>query len=147
MPDPSVDPSRPLAAQPSRLRVLIAKPGLDGHDRGAKVVARGLRDAGMEVIYSGLHQTPDRIARTALDEDVQVVGLSILSGAHMRLVPEVVSALRASGMDDVLVIAGGIIPKEDAEALLARGVSAIFPPGTPISDIVAFIQQNARLPA
>jgi methylmalonyl-CoA mutase C-terminal domain/subunit len=146
MSDSSVDTTgRP---QPQgRLRVLIAKPGLDGHDRGAKVVARGLRDAGMEVIYSGLHQTPDRIVRTALEEDVQVVGLSILSGAHMRLLPEVVTSLRAAGLEDVLVIAGGIIPESDAAHLREQGVAEIFPPGTPISEIVAFIQQHARVPA
>lgn len=123
-----------------RIRVLVAKPGLDGHDRGAKVVARGLRDAGMEVIYSGLHRTPSQIVRTALDEDVQVVGLSILSGAHNRLLPEVVKGLRAEGLGDVLVIAGGIIPEADAAALRAEGVSEVFPPGTPIADIAAFIR-------
>jgi methylmalonyl-CoA mutase C-terminal domain/subunit len=127
-----------------RIRVLVAKPGLDGHDRGAKVVARGLRDAGMEVVYTGLHKTPAQIVRAAVDEDVQVVGLSILSGAHGRLLPEVVSGLRAEGLDDVLVIAGGIIPDDDARALRDQGVSAVFPPGTPISEIVAFIQQHAR---
>ena len=126
--------------------MLVAKPGLDGHDRGAKVVARGLRDAGMEVIYSGLHRTPSQIARTAMEEDVQVVGLSILSGAHNRLLPEVVSALGALGMEDVLVIAGGIIPEADVEALLATGVSAVFPPGTPLSRIVDFIREHARMP-
>ena len=125
-----------------RVRVLVAKPGLDGHDRGAKVVARGLRDAGMEVIYSGLHRTPSQIVRTALDEDVQVVGLSILSGAHNRLLPEVVRGLRAEGLDDVLVIAGGIIPASDAQDLLDAGVSAVFPPGTPIAEIVSFIEAN-----
>lgn len=129
-----------------RLRVLVAKPGLDGHDRGAKVVARGLRDAGMEVIYSGLHRTPSQIARTAMEEDVQVVGLSILSGAHLRLLPEVVSALRGLEMDDVLVIAGGIIPEEDVEQLLQAGVSAVFPPGTPLAEIVDFIRERARMP-
>ncbi|MEZ4240840.1 MAG: cobalamin B12-binding domain-containing protein [Myxococcota bacterium] len=126
-----------------RLRVLIAKPGLDGHDRGAKVVARGLRDAGMEVIYSGLHQTPAHIVRTALEEDVQVVGLSILSGAHMRLVPAVVQGLRAEGLDDVLVIAGGIIPPDDVVALKAQGVAAVFAPGAPLADIVAFVREHA----
>lgn len=129
-----------------RLRVLIAKPGLDGHDRGAKVVARGLRDEGMEVIYSGLHQTPDRIVRTALEEDVQVVGLSILSGAHLRLLPEVVNGLRAEGLHDILVIAGGIIPEEDVGVLEKAGVSAVFAPGTPISTIAEFIRSHARLP-
>ncbi len=125
-----------------RIRVLVAKPGLDGHDRGAKVVARGLRDAGMEVIYSGLHRTPAQIVRTALEEDVQVVGLSILAGAHNRLLPEVVAGLKAEGLDDVLVVAGGIIPEEDAELLRTSGVSAIFPPGTPISDIARYIETH-----
>ncbi len=131
---------------PRRIRVLVAKPGLDGHDRGAKVVARGLRDAGMEVIYSGLHRTPSQIVRTARDEDVQVVGLSVLSGAHMRLLPEVVQQLRAQGLDDVLVIAGGIIPDDDAQRLLDAGVAAVFPPGTTMAQIVAFIEQNAISP-
>ena len=126
-----------------RIRVLVAKPGLDGHDRGAKVVARGLRDAGMEVIYSGLHRTPDQIVRTALDEDVHVVGLSILSGAHNRLLPLVVEGLRKEGLDDVLVVAGGIIPSADADALKASGVGQVFAPGTPIADIVAYIEANA----
>lgn len=129
-------------ARAGRIRVLVAKPGLDGHDRGAKVVARGLRDAGMEVIYSGLHRTPSQIVRTALDEDVQVVGLSILSGAHNRLLPEVVKGLRAEGLDDVLVIAGGIIPDADADALRAEGVAEVFPPGTPIADIASFIRSR-----
>jgi len=110
------------------------------------VVARGLRDAGMEVIYSGLHKTPSQIVRTALDEDVQVVGLSILSGAHNRLLPEVVSGLRTEGLDDVLVIAGGIIPEADSHRLKEAGVNAVFPPGTPISDIVEFIRKNATDP-
>lgn len=131
---------------PARIRVLVAKPGLDGHDRGAKVVARGLRDAGMEVIYSGLHRTPSQIVRTALEEDVQVVGLSILSGAHDRLIPEVVHGLRAEGLDDVLVIAGGIIPASDQAVLLEAGVAAIFDPGTPIAQIVSFILEHARPP-
>lgn len=130
----------------ARYRVMIAKPGLDGHDRGAKVVARGLRDAGMEVIYTGLHRTPAEIVRAAVDEDVQVVGLSILSGAHNRLLPEIVAGLRAEGLDDVLVIAGGIIPEADAEALRAGGVAAVFPPGTPIAEIASFIRQHARSP-
>lgn len=126
-----------------RIRVLVAKPGLDGHDRGAKVVARGLRDAGMEVVYSGLHRTPEQIVRTALDEDVHVVGLSILSGAHNRLLPLVVEGLKREGLDDVLVVAGGIIPQADAEALRATGVGEVFSPGTPIETIVAFINDNA----
>ena len=126
-----------------RIRVLVAKPGLDGHDRGAKVVARGLRDAGMEVVYSGLHRTPEQIVRTALDEDVHVVGLSILSGAHNRLLPLVVEGLKREGLGDVLVVAGGIIPQADAEALRATGVGEVFSPGTPIETIVAFITKNA----
>lgn len=130
----------------ARVRVLVAKPGLDGHDRGAKVIARGLRDAGMEVIYSGLHRTPEQIVRTALEEDVQVVGLSILSGAHNRLLPEVVRGLRAEGMDDVLVIAGGIIPDGDRVELEAAGIAAVFPPGTPITEVVEFIRARVRLP-
>jgi methylmalonyl-CoA mutase C-terminal domain/subunit len=129
-----------------KIRVLVAKPGLDGHDRGAKVVARGLRDAGMEVIYSGLHRTPDQIVRTALDEDVQVVGLSILSGAHNRLLPAVVEALRKEGLEDVLVIAGGIIPQIDQKALAEAGIAAVFAPGTPLAEIVAFIEDNAKSP-
>ena len=129
-----------------KLRVLVAKPGLDGHDRGAKVVARGLRDAGMEVIYSGLHKTPDQIVRTAVDEDVQVVGLSILSGAHNRLLPAVVAGLRREGLADVLVIAGGIIPEADQKGLAEAGVAAVFEPGTPLADIVAFIEANATPP-
>jgi len=126
-----------------RVRVLVAKPGLDGHDRGAKVVARGLRDAGFEVIYTGLHRTPAQIAEAALQEDAQVVGLSILSGAHLRLLPEVVRALRERELDDVLVIGGGIIPDADRAALKAEGVAAVFPPGTPISEIVDFLDANA----
>jgi len=126
-----------------RIRVLVAKPGLDGHDRGAKVVARGLRDAGFEVVYTGLHRTPDQIAEAALQEDVHVVGLSILSGAHMRLLPEVVAALREREMDDVLVIGGGIIPNADVAALHEAGVAAVFPPGTPISQIVSFLSERA----
>ena len=129
-----------------RIRVLVAKPGLDGHDRGAKVVARGLRDAGMEVIYSGLHRTPSQIARTARDEDVQVVGLSILSGAHMRLLPEVVAQLREHGMSDVLVVAGGIIPDADVQSLIEAGVAAVFAPGTAVTQIADYIQQHARSP-
>ena len=126
-----------------RIRILVAKPGLDGHDRGAKVVARGLRDAGFEVVYTGLHRTPAQIAEAALQEDVHVVGLSILSGAHMRLLPEVVRALRERELDDVLVIGGGIIPDGDVAELEDAGVSAVFPPGTPISQIVHFLRERA----
>ena len=125
------------------IRVLIAKPGLDGHDRGAKVVARGLRDAGMEVIYTGLHQTADRIAEAALQEDAQVVGLSVLSGAHNALVPQVRAELGARGMDDVLLVVGGVIPDADARALEATGVAKVFPPSSEISRIVEFIRRKA----
>ena len=122
------------------IRVLIAKPGLDGHDRGAKVIARALRDAGFEVIYTGIRQTPHMIAEAALQEDVDVVGLSILSGAHMTLCPKVVELLHAQGQEDVLVLLGGIIPDEDAAQLKAAGVHAVFGPGTTSSEIIAFIQ-------
>ena len=122
------------------IRVLVAKPGLDGHDRGAKVVAASLRDAGMEVIYTGLHQTPEMIATAAVQEDVDVVGLSILSGAHMTLFPRVLDLLKAQGRDDILITGGGIIPKEDMEALHALGTGRLFGPGTPTSDLVEYIQ-------
>ena len=124
------------------LRILIAKPGLDGHDRGAKVIARALRDAGMEVIYTGLRQTPEMIAEAALQEDVDAVGLSILSGAHNTLLPRVVALLRERDMADVPVFAGGIIPEGDIPALKAAGVVGIFGPGTPTSEIVAFIRSH-----
>ncbi|HMM29198.1 MAG: cobalamin B12-binding domain-containing protein [Chloroflexota bacterium] len=123
-----------------KIRVLIAKPGLDGHDRGAKVVARALRDAGMEVIYTGLRQTPEMIVEAALQEDVDVIGLSILSGAHMALVPRVFELLRAEGLDDVIVIVGGIIPDDDLPALREMGVSAVFGPGTNTEDTIAHIR-------
>ncbi len=122
------------------IRVLVAKPGLDGHDRGAKVVAASLRDAGMEVIYTGLHQTPEMIATAAIQEDVDVVGLSILSGAHMTLFPRVLDLLRAEGREDILITGGGIIPKEDMDALHALGTGKLFGPGTPTSDLVAYIR-------
>ncbi len=125
-----------------KIRVLVAKPGLDGHDRGAKVIARALRDAGMEVVYTGIRQTPEMIAEAALQEDVDVVGMSILSGAHMTLFPRVMGLLRDSGMDDVLVIAGGIIPDEDMAALHDMGVKGVFGPGTPTDAIVDFIREN-----
>jgi methylmalonyl-CoA mutase C-terminal domain/subunit len=125
-----------------KARILIAKPGLDGHDRGAKVVARGLADAGYEVIYTGLHQTPEQIAEAAVQEDVDAVGLSVLSGAHMTLFPRVMELLRERGAGDMLVFGGGIIPDEDAEALKRLGVKGIFTPGTPISDIVSFLQEK-----
>jgi methylmalonyl-CoA mutase C-terminal domain/subunit len=125
-----------------KIRVLIAKPGLDGHDRGAKVIARALRDAGMEVVYTGIRQTPDMIAEAALQEDVDVVGLSILSGAHMALFPRIVSLLHENGMDDVLIVAGGIIPDEDVPALHDMGIKGVFGPGTPTDQIVQFIREQ-----
>ncbi|HEY8174973.1 MAG TPA: cobalamin B12-binding domain-containing protein [Gemmatimonadaceae bacterium] len=123
------------------IRVLVAKPGLDGHDRGAKVVAAALRDAGMEVIYTGLHQTPEMIASAAIQEDVDVVGLSILSGAHMTLFPRVLDLLRDAGRDDVLVTGGGIIPKEDMDALRRQGTGQLFGPGTPTSELADYIKK------
>jgi methylmalonyl-CoA mutase, C-terminal domain len=126
-----------------KIRVVIAKPGLDGHDRGAKIIARALRDAGMEVIYTGLHQTPEQIVETAIQEDAHAVGISILSGAHMTLVPRVLEGLRENGADEVLVILGGTIPREDAEELKAQGVAEVFTPGAPTSEIVDFIREKA----
>ncbi|MGI9648833.1 MAG: cobalamin B12-binding domain-containing protein [Acidimicrobiia bacterium] len=123
-------------------RVLIAKPGLDGHDRGAKVIARALRDGGVEVIYSGLHQTPEQIVETAIQEDVGGVGLSVLSGAHMTLFPKVVEGLRAKGADDITVFGGGIIPEEDIAPLQAAGLAAIFTPGAPLSAIVEWVNEH-----
>jgi methylmalonyl-CoA mutase C-terminal domain/subunit len=125
------------------IRVLIAKPGLDGHDRGAKVIARALRDSGMEVIYSGLRQSPEQIAAAAIQEDVDVVGLSILSGAHNVLFPEILKLLREQGGEDILVLAGGIIPDKDIASLKALGVKEIFPPGTPTQALVDFIRKEA----
>ena len=125
------------------IRVLVAKPGLDGHDRGAKVVAAALRDAGMEVIYTGLHQTPEMIAKAAVQEDVDVVGLSILSGAHMTLFPRVRQLLEAMGRPDILLTGGGIIPSHDIEALRHQGIGRLFGPGTPTSDLVAYIHEWA----
>ena len=127
-----------------KIRVLIAKPGLDGHDRGAKVVARALRDAGMEVIYTGLHQTAEMIVATAIQEDVDVVGLSLLSGAHMTLFVDVSRLLKKKGLDDVLVVGGGIIPEEDVPKLKKEGIDGVFGPGTPVDDIVAFITKNVK---
>ena len=124
-----------------KIRVLVAKPGLDGHDRGAKVVARFLRDAGFEVIYTGIRQTPQMIAEAALQEDVEVVGLSILSGAHMTLCPKVVDLLRAQGQEDVTVLVGGIVPAEDVEKLRQAGITGVFGPGTSLQDIADFINQ------
>lgn len=129
-------------AEDRPIRVLVAKPGLDGHDRGAKVVARALRDAGMEVIYTGIRQTPEMIAEAALQEDVDVVGLSILSGAHLELFPRVVSALRERDVDDVLLFCGGIIPQDDIAALNEMGFSGVFGPGTDTNDIVEFVRSN-----
>lgn len=126
------------------IRILVAKPGLDGHDRGAKVVAAALRDAGMEVIYTGLHQTPEMIAQAAIQEDVDVVGLSILSGAHNTLLPKITRLLREAGLDDVLVTAGGIIPDDDVPALREAGVAAVFGPGTTIGQVAEFLRANAR---
>jgi len=126
------------------IRVLVAKPGLDGHDRGAKVIARALRDAGMEVIYTGLRQTPEMIVNAALEEDVQVIGLSILSGAHNAIVPRVLALLREKEMTDVKVIVGGIIPDEDARELLAQGVAAVFQPGASLDAIVVSVRQAAE---
>ena len=125
-----------------RIRVLVAKPGLDGHDRGAKVVARALRDAGFEVIYTGLRQTPEQIAEAALQEDVNVVAMSILSGAHPQLFPVVVDLIREKGMKDVLIIGGGVIPDGDIPALKEAGIAEVFTPGTPTGDIVKFINEN-----
>lgn len=128
----------------SAVRVVIAKPGLDGHDRGAKVIARALRDAGMEVIYTGLRQTPEQIVSAALQEDADVIGLSILSGAHMHICPRVMELLREQGLDDVLVVVGGIIPDVDIPKLNAMGINGIFLPGTPMQEIAAFIARHAR---
>jgi methylmalonyl-CoA mutase cobalamin-binding domain/chain len=125
---------------PRKIRVVIAKPGLDGHDRGAKIIARALRDAGMEVIYTGLHQTPEQIVETAIQEDADAVGVSILSGAHMTLVPRIVDGLRENGADDVLVVVGGTIPPEDADELKSRGVAGVFGPGATTADIVDFLR-------
>ena len=128
----------------AKVTVLVAKPGLDGHDRGAKVVARALRDAGFEVIYTGLRQTPEQIAEAALQEDVNVVAMSILSGAHPHLFPKVVNLLREKGMDDVLIIGGGVIPETDIPALKEAGIAEVFTPGTPTGDIVDFIKANVK---
>lgn len=138
--DRNPEPGRPP------IRVLIAKPGLDGHDRGAKVLVRALRDAGFEVVYTGLFQTPEMIAAAALQEDVQVVGLSILSGAHMTLFPRIMEELRNRGLDDVLVIAGGTIPKADVPQIKQMGVGEVFGPGTSLRDIVAYIEANVPVP-
>ena len=130
-----------------KIRVVIAKPGLDGHDRGAKIIARALRDAGMEVIYTGLHQSPEQIVETALQEDADAVGISILSGAHMTLVPKILEGLRENGLDDVLVVVGGTIPREDVVALKEQGVAEIFTPGAPVGDIVDFLRTSVPVEA
>jgi methylmalonyl-CoA mutase C-terminal domain/subunit len=140
-PSTGAGPARDL---PRPIRVLVAKPGLDGHDRGAKVVAAALRDAGMEVIYTGLHQTPEMIAAAAVQEDVDVVGLSILSGAHMTLFPRVLALLREAGRGDVLLTGGGILPREDIERLQAAGVGMLFGPGTATTELVEYIRGWAR---
>ncbi len=127
-----------------KIRVVIAKPGLDGHDRGAKVIARALRDAGMEVIYTGLRQTPEQIVAAALQEDADAIGLSILSGAHMHICPRVMELLKEKGLEDVIVVIGGIIPDVDISRLRAMGVRGIFLPGSPMQDIVTFISENVR---
>jgi len=130
-----------------KIRVVVAKPGLDGHDRGAKIIARALRDAGMEVIYTGLHQTPEQIVETVIQEDADAVGLSILSGAHMTLVPRVVELLREQDVDDVVVTVGGTIPADDIPELKTLGVAEVFTPGTPTQDIVAFVRGAVRTSA
>src|SRR5215470_10610074 len=131
-------------AEKRKIRILVAKPGLDGHDRGAKVVARALSDAGFEVIYTGLHQTPEMIASAALQEDVDAVGLSIMSGAHNTLFPAVIDALKAKGADDVVVFGGGIIPEDDFERLRSAGVSGVFTPGTSLETIIQWVHDNVR---
>jgi methylmalonyl-CoA mutase C-terminal domain/subunit len=126
----------------AKIRVVIAKPGLDGHDRGAKIIARALRDAGMEVIYTGLHQTPEQIVETAIQEDADAVGISILSGAHMTLVPKILEGLQANGAEDVIVVVGGTIPREDSEELKRLGVAEVFTPGAPMGEIVDFLREK-----
>ncbi len=133
-----------MTTEQRTIRVLIAKPGLDGHDRGAKVVARALRDAGMEVIYTGIRQTPEMIAEAALQEDVDVVGLSILSGAHLELFPRVVAELKQRGVDDVLLFCGGIIPEADVPAVQAMGFTGVFGPGTDTTQIIEFVREHAK---
>jgi methylmalonyl-CoA mutase, C-terminal domain len=136
--DTETAPERTETAR--KIRVVVAKPGLDGHDRGAKIIARALRDAGMEVIYTGLHQTPEQIVETVIQEDADAVGLSILSGAHMTLVPKIAELLKAQGADDVLLVAGGTIPSDDIPELKRLGVSEIFTPGSPVQEIVDYIR-------
>jgi methylmalonyl-CoA mutase, C-terminal domain len=133
-----------MDASNRKIRVVVAKPGLDGHDRGAKIIARALRDAGMEVIYTGLHQTPEQIVETVIQEDADAVGLSILSGAHMTLVPRIVSLLKEQGIDDVLVTVGGTIPTDDIAPLKELGVAEVFTPGAPTQDIIDFIRSSVE---
>jgi methylmalonyl-CoA mutase C-terminal domain/subunit len=133
--------------QTRKIRVVIAKAGLDGHDRGAKIIARALRDAGMEVIYTGLHQTPEQIVETAIQEDADAVGISILSGAHMTLIPRILDGLKENGVEDVLVLVGGTIPKPDVEQLKAQGVAEVFTPGAPLSEIVDFLKSHVPVEA
>ena len=142
-----MSPGGSSLSEERKIRVIVAKPGLDGHDRGAKVVARALRDAGMEVIYTGLRQTPEQVVEAAVQEDVDVIGLSILSGAHTYLVPRIVELLKEAGMDDVLVTVGGIIPEDDLPMLKEHGVTGVFGPGTPTDEIVKFIKENAPVRA
>ena len=134
--------SQPVAAPTRKVRILVAKPGLDGHDRGAKVVARALRDAGFEVIYTGLHQTPEMIANAAMQEDVDGVGLSIMSGAHNTLFPAVIDALKQKGAEDIIVFGGGIIPESDLERLRSAGVKGVFTPGTTLEAIIGWVKEN-----
>ena len=136
-------PQSHFSASSAKIRVLVAKPGLDGHDRGAKIIARALRDAGFEVIYTGLHQTPDMIVNAAVEEDVQVVGLSILSGAHNALVPEVIAGLKKQGLTDTLIVVGGIIPDDDIPLLKAEGVHQVFTPGASLEEVILYIRKNA----
>jgi methylmalonyl-CoA mutase, C-terminal domain len=131
-----------LRAVAAKIRVVIAKPGLDGHDRGAKIIARALRDAGMEVIYTGLHQTPEQIVETTIQEDADAVGISILSGAHMTLVPKILEGLKENGAEDVVVVVGGTIPRADSEELKRQGVAEVFTPGAPMGDIVEFLREK-----
>jgi methylmalonyl-CoA mutase C-terminal domain/subunit len=137
----------PAMNQTRKIRVVIAKAGLDGHDRGAKIIARALRDAGMEVIYTGLHQTPEQIVETAIQEDADAVGISILSGAHMTLIPRILDGLKENGVEDVLVLVGGTIPKPDVEQLKAQGVAEVFTPGAPLSEIVDFLKSHVPVEA
>jgi methylmalonyl-CoA mutase C-terminal domain/subunit len=142
-----VAPNTLLTIVAKKIRVVIAKPGLDGHDRGAKIIARALRDAGMEVIYTGLHQTPEQIVETAVQEDADAVGISILSGAHMTLVPKILELLRENEIEDVLVVVGGTIPKDDVTTLKDQGVAEVFTPGAPVSEIVDFLKEHVPVEA